>query len=81
MSVKNKLLAVLEVYYDESVALDTPILNSSGTDNVEMVMLLEDEFALEIPDEDAAKLVTVQDVVKYLDEKKKPTEPPKEEKE
>lgn len=35
-------------------------------DVVELVMALEDEFGIEIPDEDAEKLNTVQDTVDYI---------------
>jgi acyl carrier protein len=38
-------------------------------DTVELVMAFEDEFGVEVPDEDAEKLQTVNDVVKYIEEK------------
>ena len=38
-------------------------------DTVELVMAFEEEFDIEIPDEDAEKLNTVGDAVKYLDAK------------
>jgi acyl carrier protein len=38
---------------------------------VEIVMALEEEFDVEIPDEEAEKLVTVQKIVDYIDEKAK----------
>ena len=48
-------------------------LNADSLDLVELVMALEEEFGkennpLEIPDEDAEKLLTVQDAVNYLKE-------------
>lgn len=41
-------------------------LNLDSLDRVELTMDLEDEFAIEIPDEEAEPLVTVQQVVDYL---------------
>ncbi|MDP2831341.1 MAG: acyl carrier protein, partial [Candidatus Omnitrophota bacterium] len=35
----------------------------------ELVMALEEEFGIEIPDEDAEKIATVGDAIKYIDEK------------
>jgi acyl carrier protein len=41
-------------------------LNADSLDIVELVMELEDAFGLEIPDEDAEKLRTVQNSIEYL---------------
>ncbi len=41
-------------------------LGADSLDVVELVMELEDEFDLEISDEDAEKIATVQDVVTYI---------------
>ena len=38
-------------------------------DTVELVMALEEEFGIEIPDEDAEKITTVGDAIKYIEEK------------
>ena len=46
-------------------------LSADSLDIVELVMALEEEFDLEIPDTDAEKIVTVGDVVKYIEENKK----------
>ncbi|MEZ4872542.1 MAG: acyl carrier protein [Bdellovibrionales bacterium] len=46
-------------------------LGADSLDIVELVMAMEEEFDLEIPDEDAEKLKTVQDVLNYLKEKGK----------
>jgi acyl carrier protein len=43
-------------------------LGADSLDIVELVMALEEEFDLEIPDEDAEKLVTVTDAVNYIKE-------------
>lgn len=44
----------------------TDDLGADSLDTVELVMALEEEFDLEIPDEDAEKIVTVNDAIKYL---------------
>ncbi len=44
-------------------------LGADSLDVVELVMELEDEFDLEISDEDAEKISTVQDVVTYIESK------------
>lgn len=43
-------------------------LGADSLDIVELVMALEEEFDLEIPDEDAEKIVTVGDAVSYIKE-------------
>ena len=43
-------------------------LGADSLDVVELVMALEEEFHLEISDEDAEKITTVGDAVKYIDE-------------
>lgn len=44
-------------------------LKADSMDLVEMVMAFEEEFGISIPDEDAEKLVKVQDVLTYLETK------------
>ncbi len=46
-------------------------LGADSLDIVELVMAMEEEFDLEIPDEDAEKLKTVHDVSSYLEKKGK----------
>ncbi len=41
-------------------------LGADSLDTVELVMALEDEFEVEIPDEDAEKLTTVENALKYI---------------
>ncbi len=43
-------------------------LGADSLDTVELVMALEEEFGIEIPDEQAEKLLTVGDVIKYIEE-------------
>lgn len=44
-------------------------LNADSLDVVELVMELEDEFDMEISDEDAEKIATVGDAIKYIESK------------
>jgi len=46
-------------------------LGADSLDTVELVMALEEEFGQEIPDEQAEKLQSVGDVIKYIEESKK----------
>ena len=46
-------------------------LGADSLDTVELVMALEEEFSIEIPDEDAEKMTTVGDVIKYIEDKAK----------
>ncbi len=41
-------------------------LKADSLDTVELVMALEDEFGLDIPDEDAEKIKTVQNAIEYI---------------
>ncbi len=44
-------------------------LGADSLDTVELVMALEEEFGIEIPDEDAEKMATVGDAIKYIEKK------------
>jgi acyl carrier protein len=71
--VKKVLIEQLDVSEDE-VTPTASIVDDLGADSldvVEIVMGLEEEFDIEIPDEDAEKLPTVQHIVDYVDEKTK----------
>ena len=56
---------------DTSVTLEASFIDDLGADSldiVELIMALEEEFDMEIPDADAEKIVTVGDVVDYIKE-------------
>jgi acyl carrier protein len=44
-------------------------LGADSLDTVELVMAFEEEFDLEIPDEDAEEITTVRDAITYIEEK------------
>ena len=55
-----------EVRTDSSFVDD---LGADSLDTVELVMALEEEFDAEIPDEDAERIITVQDAIDYIKSK------------
>ena len=69
--VKMVVVEKLEVSEDE-VTLEAAFIDDLGADSldmVELVMGIETEFGVDIPDEDAEKIVKVQDAVSYIDSK------------
>ena len=52
----------------------TDNLGADSLDIVELVMAFEEEFDIEIPDEDAEKIARVQDAVSYIEEHATPAE-------
>jgi len=66
--IKNIIIEQLGVSADEVVpeASFVDDLGADSLDLVELVMVLEEEFGQEIPDEDAEKIQTVQDVTNYV---------------
>ena len=44
-------------------------LGADSLDTVELIMALEEEFEIEIPDEDAGKIKTVGELIKYIEDK------------
>ena len=68
--VKGIIVSQLGVA-DTAVTLEASFIDDLGADSldiVELVMALEEEFDMEIPDSDAEKVVTVGDVVEYIKE-------------
>lgn len=66
--VKNVIVDQLSVDADE-VTLEASFVDDLGADSfdvVELIMGLETEFDIEIPDEDAEKISTVGDAVEYI---------------
>ena len=66
--IKNIIVEQLQVN-EETVTLDASFIDDLGADSldiVELIMALEEEFDMEIPDGDAEKISTVSDVVDYI---------------
>ncbi|WP_066875429.1 acyl carrier protein [Clostridium mediterraneense] len=54
---------------EESITMESTFVEDLGADSldvVELIMSLEEELEMEIPDEDAAEFITVSDVVEYI---------------
>ncbi len=70
--VRDIVVEQLGVEADE-VAIESTFIDDLGADSldiVELIMAFEEEFNIEIPDEAAEKIKTVQDVVTYIDQNK-----------
>jgi acyl carrier protein len=70
--LKKIIAEQLEVDEDE-IQLESSFqddLDADSLDVVELIMAIEDEFDLEIPDEDAEKISTVKDAVDYINQHK-----------
>ena len=68
--IKNIIVEQLQVA-ETAVTEDASFIDDLGADSldiVELIMALEEEFGIEIPDGDAEKVVTVGDVVSYIKE-------------
>jgi acyl carrier protein len=68
--VKSIIVEQLGVEEDE-VTMEASFTDDLGADSldiVELVMAFEEEFGIEIPDEDAEKIGTVKDAVSYIDQ-------------
>ncbi|PKM47699.1 MAG: acyl carrier protein [Firmicutes bacterium HGW-Firmicutes-8] len=74
-SVYDKVKAIIVEQLgveEEEVKMESTFVDDMGADSldiVELVMALEEEFDTEIPDEDAEKIKTVGDAVKYIEDR------------
>lgn len=72
VSEKVKKMIVDQLGVSESEVIDeAKFIDDLGADSldiVELIMALEDEYGLEIPDEDAEKIEMVGDAIKYIEE-------------
>ena len=70
---KIKSIVVDQLGVDEDqVTEDASFVDDLGADSldtVELIMAFEEEFDIEIPDEDAQKIKTVKDVIEYIESK------------
>lgn len=70
--IKQKVVALIAEQLgksEESVTLESQFIEDLGADSldlVELIMSMEDEFGVEIADEDAEKILKVSDAVDYI---------------
>ena len=75
ISDRVKKIVVEHLGVDEDKVVDNASfiddLGADSLDTVELVMAFEEEFGIDIPDEDAEKMSSVGDAIKYLEENSK----------
>ncbi len=67
-----KKIVAEQLGVQEDISNDASFVDDLGADSldtVELVMALEEEFGIEISDEDAEKITTIQDAIDYIREK------------
>ena len=75
MSIEEKVKDIIAEQLGvkkEEIKLESSFIDDLGADSldtVEVVMALEEEFGIEIPDEDAEKITTVGDASRYIQQK------------
>ena len=70
--IKKILVETMDIE-EEKITLDAKLkddLNLDSLDSVEPIMSAEEEFGIEIPDEDVMNFKTVNDIVNYIEEHK-----------
>ena len=70
--IKDIIIEQLQVE-ESDISLDTNLmkdLSADSLDAVEIIMAIEEEYGIEIPDEDAENFQTVGDLVEYVEENK-----------
>ena len=72
MSVQDKVIKIIAEKFDvdpSEVVPEASLIDDLGADSldlVELVMTIEEEFDMEIPDDDTKNLVTVKDAIAYI---------------
>ncbi|MBW2579889.1 MAG: acyl carrier protein [Syntrophobacteria bacterium] len=72
MEIKNRIVEIVANQLgieEEDVTAEASVIDDLGADSldvVELVMALEEEFDLEIPDEEAEKITNVQNIFDYM---------------
>lgn len=71
--IKSIIIEQLGLDEDYEITMETTLmkdLEADSLDAVEIIMAIEDEFDIEIPDEDAESFKNIGDIVRYATEKK-----------
>ncbi|MBS3995344.1 MAG: acyl carrier protein [Alkaliphilus sp.] len=71
--IKSIIIEQLGLDEDHEITMETTLmkdLEADSLDAVEIIMAIEDEFDIEIPDEDAEGFKNIGDIVRYATEKK-----------
>ncbi|MDK2920394.1 MAG: acyl carrier protein [Candidatus Petromonas sp.] len=70
--VKEIIIEQLGLDEDVEITMETSLMNdleADSLDAVEVIMAIEDEFDIEIPDEDAEDFKNIGDIVKYVEDR------------
>lgn len=71
MSKKTNVIKILEEHFNTKIEnTDVSLVDDIGADSldvVEVIMQIEEEFEIDIPDEEAEKLLTVQEIIDYVE--------------
>lgn len=76
MNIKGRVIEVICMMFDlkeVEITMESELeeLGMDSLDGVELIMELEEEFGIEIPDEDAEKVKTVGQIVTYIEKRLK----------
>lgn len=70
--IKGIIIEQLGLEEDITITMESSLINdleADSLDAVEVIMAIEDEFDIEIPDEDAEDFKNIGDIVKYVEER------------
>ncbi len=70
--IKDIIVEQLGLEEDVDITMDTSLVNdleADSLDAVEVIMAIEDEFDIEIPDEDAEDFKNIGDIVRYVEDR------------
>jgi acyl carrier protein len=70
--IKNLLVTELNIEHPEDVTMEASLANDLGINSLELadlVLLCEEKFDIEIDEDDLRELITVGDVVRYMEQK------------
>ena len=72
-TIERKILKLIkDMGFEHPLKLSDDVFNDVGFDSldcVELIMIIEDEFSLDIPDNEAEELATIGEIIKYIEGK------------